>query len=181
MLKLIALVVPLGLDTFAIAAALGMHGRQPRARLRASLVMTGFEMAMPVAGLLLGRGLGTALGDTADYAAIALLAAVGVWMLFEDDDEAGAAARFGTLSGLALVGLGLGISLDELAIGFTIGLLGLSIVAAVLLIGAQALLFAQVGARLGARIGEELREWAERAAGFALIALAVFLLVEKLR
>ena len=40
--------------------------------------------------------------------------------------------------GLALIGLGISISLDELAMGFTIGLLQLSIVLAVVLIGAQA-------------------------------------------
>jgi putative Mn2+ efflux pump MntP len=79
-----------------------------------------------------------------------------------------------------LFALGLSVSLDELAIGFTIGLLRLSLWLAVLLIGAQAFLFAQLGLRLGARLGESLRERAEQAAGLALLALAVLLAVEKL-
>ena len=77
MWKLILFVLPLGLDTFAVAAALGMRGLPRRERLRVSLLMSGFEMAMPVVGLLLGRALGSAIGNAADYVAIAVLAALG--------------------------------------------------------------------------------------------------------
>jgi putative Mn2+ efflux pump MntP len=76
--------------------------------------------------------------------------------------------------------LGISISLDELAIGFTIGLLHLSLWLAVILIGVQAFLFAQAGLRLGTRLNETLRERAEQLAGFALLALAALLSVEKL-
>jgi putative Mn2+ efflux pump MntP len=51
-LKLILLIVPLGLDTFAVSAALGMRGLPAAARLRVSLVMSSFEVAMPIVGLL---------------------------------------------------------------------------------------------------------------------------------
>ena len=49
------------------------------------------------------------------------------------------------MHGLVLVALGLSISLDELAIGFTIGLLHLSLWVAIVLIGAQAFIVAQPG------------------------------------
>jgi putative Mn2+ efflux pump MntP len=64
--------------------------------------------------------------------------------------------------------------------GFTIGLLHLSIVWAVILIGAQAFLVAQLGLRLGSRLGETAREAAEKIAGLALIGLAVLVLVEQI-
>jgi len=67
-----------------------------------------------------------------------------------------------------------------LAIGFTIGLLHFSLWVAVILIGAQAFLFAQIGLRLGSRLKETLRERAEQLAGLALLGLAVLLGVEKL-
>ena len=97
--------------------------------------------------------------------------------------EQGERARLGPLAsgrGVALIALGLSISLDELAMGFTIGLLHLSIWIAVVLIGSQAFLLAQLGLRVGARLSERLREGAERVAGVALLALAVLFLVEKL-
>ena len=133
---------------------------------------------MPVVGLLVGRALGAVVGGAADYLAIAVLVLLGCWMLVHDDE----AERVGVLAagrGLALLALGLSISLDELAIGFTIGVLQLSLWLAVALIGAQAFLFAQLGLRLGARVGETLREDAERLAGLVLLALAVLLVVER--
>jgi putative Mn2+ efflux pump MntP len=181
LLKLILFILPLGLDTFAVAAALGMRGLPPRQRLRTSLLMSGFEMTMPVVGLLLGRALGQLVGGGADYVAIGVLALLGAWMLLhEDEAEADKVGQFASGNGLVLLALGLSISLDELAIGFTIGLLHLSLWLAVLLIGAQAFLFAQLGLRLGARLNETLRERAEQLAGLALLGLAILLVAEKL-
>lgn len=180
MLKLVLFVVPLGLDTFAVSAALGTRGVSPRERLKLSLLMSGFETAMPVVGLLLGRGLGSLVGGAADYVAGAALLALGGYLLAAPDQDEG--ERLGgalRLSGLALLALGLSISLDELAMGFTIGLLHLSLAVAVILIGAQAFLVAQLGLRLGARLGEAAPERAERAAGLALLALGVLVVAER--
>ena len=181
MLKLLLFVLPLGLDTFAISAALGLRGLPKRERLRVSLLMSGFEMAMPVVGLVLGRGLGAAIGGPAEYVAAAALILLGLSMFREDAEAEGEqVVGLGDRSGLALLGLGLSISLDELAMGFTIGLLHLSLPLAIMLIGAQAFLVAQLGLRLGARLGEAAREWSERLAAVALIGLGVLVLVERL-
>ncbi len=181
MLKLLLFVLPLGLDTFAVSAALGLRGLPKRERLKAALLMSSFEMVMPIVGLLLGHGLGRAIGGVADYIAAAALLALGVWILVADEEGEG--EKVGALSsrgGLALLGLGISISLDELAMGFTIGLLHLSIVLAVVLIGIQAFAVAQLGLWLGARLGDAAREWAERLAGLALVGLGVMILVEQL-
>lgn len=181
-LKLILFVLPLGLDTFAVAAALGMRGLPRRQRLRVSLLMSGFEMAMPVVGVLVGHALGSLVGGSADYVAIGVLALLGGWMVIhdEEEDEGGKVAQLAQGHGLVLLALGISISLDELAIGFTIGLLHLSLWLAVVLIGAQAFVFAQIGLRLGARLNETLRERAEQLAGLALLGLALLLVVEKI-
>jgi putative Mn2+ efflux pump MntP len=78
------------------------------------------------------------------------------------------------------VGLGLSLSIDELAIGFSFGLLGVPVVAAVALIGVQAFVLSQVGLRLGDRVGQRFREGAERLAAGGLIALAAALLLLRL-
>jgi manganese efflux pump family protein len=64
--------------------------------------------------------------------------------------------------------------------GFTIGLLGLSVAVAVILIGVQAFVVAQIGLRLGSRLSEAAREWAERLAGVALLGLGLLIVAEKL-
>lgn len=176
MLKLALFVIPLGLDTFAVSAALGVGGLARRARFRAALIMALFEMTMPIVGLLVGRGIGAAIGHVADYVAIAALAGLGVWMLLhEEADEGERVAAIGRTELLATVAIGVSISLDEFAMGFTIGLLGLNLWLAVALIGAQAFLVAQLGLWLGSRLSETLREGAERLAGVALLGLAAFL------
>jgi len=182
MLKLALFVLPLSLDTFAVATALGLRGLPARERTRVSLLMSSFEMAMPIVGLLVGRGLGSALGGAANYLAVTLLALVGLYMLAieNDRDDQERLALISSRHGTALLLLGLSISLDELAMGFSIGLLHLSITLAVVLIGAQAFLAAQLGLRLGTRLGHAAAELAERLAGIALLALAALLLAENL-
>lgn len=180
-MRLLLFVLPLGLDTFAVAAALGIRGLPRNERLRVSALMAGFELAMPIVGLLIGRGLGTAIGAAADYVAAAALLGLGGWMLLSaDDEEAESVDALTRTGGLALIGLGLSISLDELAIGFTIGLVHVSIVLAVILIGVQAFVASQLGLRLGTRLGENVRAWAERLAAAALIGLGALILVQGL-
>lgn len=171
-MKLVLFVLPLALDTFAVSAALGMAQLPRRRRLELALLMAAFELAMPVVGLLVGHGIGHALGGAARYVAVAALVALGFYFLVSDDDEVRTDLR-----GLALVGLGLSISLDELAIGFSFGLLHVSIVWALVLIAVQAFGAAQLGLWLGARVGEAFRERSEQLAGLALLALAVVVLL----
>jgi len=182
-LTLIGLVVPLGLDTFAISAALGMSGLTRRDRLRVTALFTGFEMGMPIVGIVLGAFAGNVAGNAADYVAIAILIGLGVFMLWprrEDRDEQERVGLLARTRGLAAIGLGISISLDELAIGFTLGLLRFSIPLVIALIGIQTLVVTQAGLRLGSRIGEAVRERAEQLAGVVLAALGLVLLGQRL-
>lgn len=179
--KLVALVFPLGLDTFAVAAALGALGVSGRHRLRISMLFTVFEAGMPLIGLALGAPLGRALGDTADYIAIAVLLAFGLYTLLgsedEDDERLG---RLIHLRGTSAILLGVSISLDELAIGFTLGLLRLPAALVIVLIAVQTFIVTQLGLRLGHRLTNRLREGAQRLAGLALAVLGLVLLAETL-
>ncbi len=178
--KLIALVLPLGLDTFAVAAALGVAGLDPKRRLRVSLLMAAFEAGMPLVGLALGAPLGHAIGSAADYIAIGVLLAFGLYTLLAGDNDEEEIGKLTSATGWGAVALGVSISLDELAIGFTLGLLRLPAALAIILIGAQAFILSQLGLRMGARLGVKVRAGAERIAGLALIAVGVGLLTEKL-
>jgi putative Mn2+ efflux pump MntP len=85
---------------------------------------------------------------------------------------AGEARRTRPGAGLGALLLGVSISLDELAIGFTLDLLRLP---AGLIIALPAFILAQLGLRLGTRLSAQPREAAERLAGIALTALAITL------
>jgi len=181
-LKLIAFVVPLGLDTFGVALALGIAGLPVRRRTRVALLFAAFETIMPLVGVAVGTPLGRTIGGAADYVASCLLVALGIYMLRggEDDDE-GERLLSMTQRGLyGAVALGVSISLDELAIGFSAGLLHLPLLPLVVAIGVQTFIVTQVGVRLGTRLGERWRESAERVAGVALVALGAILLMVRL-
>jgi manganese efflux pump family protein len=179
--RLIALVVPLGIDSFVVAAAIGLVGVTPAVRWRVGGIFALFEGGMPLLGLLAGGPLGHALGAAADYVAIAVLVAFGAFtMVREDDDELGRARRLAGARGRALLLLGMSVSLDELAIGFTLGLLRLPVVPVVVAIAVQAFVVSQLGIALGARLSHTFREAAEKVAGAALIGLAAVLLVQRL-
>jgi manganese efflux pump family protein len=178
-LKIAALVVPLGLDTLAVAIVLGIAGFPPHLRLRLSLFFAAFETAMPLIGVALGEPLGEAIGGIANYCAAAVIGGLGVYMLLQRGGEAEgerllAMTKGGLWSALAL---GASISLDGLAIGFSAGLLDLPIVPMAIAIGLQAFVVTQIGIRVGAKVGERAREAAERLAGAALVALGIGLAV----
>jgi putative Mn2+ efflux pump MntP len=99
-----------------------------------------------------------------------------LWPRRDDRDEPERVGLLARTRGLAAIGLGISISLDELAIGFTLGLLRFSVLLVIVLIGIQTLIVTQAGLRLGSRIGEAVRERAEQLAGVVLALLGVVLL-----
>jgi len=178
-LKLAALILPLGLDTFGVALALGVAGLPSRRRTQIALLFTGFEAVMPLIGLGLGAPVGHAIGHVANFIAAGLVAALGVYLLLGEEDDEGliGMTRRGPLAAIAL---GLSISLDELAIGFSAGLLALPVLPMVIAIAVQAFLVTQLGVRLGERVSRRWREATEWIAGTALIALGVILVTVSL-
>lgn len=180
-LRSAGLILPLALDTFAVSSAIGLTGLTRRQRLRLSVVFAAFEGGTPAAGVLLGGPLGHVLGSAADYVAIAILIGFGAFTLLRGDgDEGRQASRLATAHGAALLLLGLSVSLDELAIGFTLGLLHLPVLPVLIAIAVQTFLVSHLGFRLGASLSGRFREGAERLAGVALIGLGLILLAERL-
>lgn len=179
---LVGLLLPLALDTFALAAALGVVGLGRRERLRVSFIFSFFEAGMPIVGFLAGGAVGQLLGRIAGFAGIAFLAFAGVLLLRSGGNEDKEKQRLQLLSkvrGLAILDLGLSISVDELAVGFSLGLLGFALAATVAWIAVQAFVAAQLGMWIGSRLSEAARERAEKLAGVLLVAMALVLLILK--
>ena len=154
--KLLAFVLPLGLDSFAVAAAIGAAGATGwRARVRISLIFMIFEAGTPLVGLAVGGGLAQCIGVAADYVAAAAVIALGGWMVIHArDEDAAAAARLAAATGPAVIALGLSISLDELAIGFSLGLARLPVAPVIAAIALQAVVASQLGLALGKGISD---------------------------
>ncbi len=169
----------------------------------AHLVFDPYQVGSPAEAYQLRMANQTHLADTVDLTFVGryilpivvpvVIGALGILMLDEclndddddDDDEADKARALVGARGLSVIGLGLGISLDELVVGFTISFTSLPVRDVITAIVIQAFLAIMVGQFLGrkARAGS-LRVSAERLtagskllAGSVLVALSAVLLV----
>jgi putative Mn2+ efflux pump MntP len=171
----------LGLDTVAVSLGRGMSGL-PRARwARVGLIFACFEGLMPIIGLLIGQRLGTALGTVAAYIAGGILIVIGGLEIREallDEEDSDETPVTGKQRPVILTGLS--VSLDELAVGFALGVLGVPIGPALLYIALQAFVLTFVGLRLGQRLGHRLGERAELAAGIVLALLGIALCLSEI-
>lgn len=179
MIATVVLFLSLGLDTVAVALGLGLSGL-PQARWwRVGLTFAAFEGLMPVAGLLLGRQFDAVLGAAATYAAALLLVAIGLLAIKEalSDDGSASLADVGDARKLLLTGLS--VSLDELAVGFSLGVLGAPLGPALGYIAIQAFALTMLGLRLGRGLGQRLGERAELASGVVLSLLGAALIISE--
>lgn len=138
---------------------------------------------MPLIGLLIGRHLSSAFGAWAGYLAAGILILVGALELkeaFEDEPEAGEGAEMPEARGLPLLWMGLSVSLDEMAVGFSLGVVQAALGFALAFIAIQAFVLTFVGLWLGSRLGSRLGGKAELLAGVILCLLGIAMLVERI-
>jgi putative Mn2+ efflux pump MntP len=172
------LFISLGLDTLAVAVGLGLAGLSRARWASVGLTFALFEGLMPLVGLLVGRGLTNELGALAGYVAAGVLIIVGLLTvraaLSEAEDRTTVIPE-----GHRLLLTGLSVSLDEVAVGFSLGTLRVPLAPALIYVGAQAFVFTFIGLSMGQRIGARLGELAEMAAGIVLTLLGVALLISQ--
>jgi manganese efflux pump family protein len=181
MLALLLVAVSLGLSNFAASVGLGASGVDRRTRLRVGLVFGFFETAMPIIGLLAGRGAAGALGHATRWLGAALLIATGVYSLVQALRSARDAASTGTpreppsepqrLGPLLVTGLAL--SLDNLAVGFALGAVHVSLPVAVIVIGAVSVTLSLLGLELGQRLSTQIGGRGEILGGLVLIGVGI--------
>jgi putative Mn2+ efflux pump MntP len=177
----ILLVVSLGLDTLAVSIALGISGL-PRPRWwRVGLVFSACEGGTPLIGLALGALVSARIAPLAGLAAGLLLVAIGIQrMVTARPHRHGETQRLRTASHGSpwrLWLLGLSVSIDNLAIGFTLGTMAGSATWVLMAIPLQTLAFTAIGLRLGARVGSRLGAFASFAAGAVLATLGALLAI----
>ena len=176
-LQLIGVSVVIGANNFSAALALGALGMRRR-RWRIAPVFGAISSVVVLVGLVLGRQLSDVLATAGQWIGVAVLAALGAASIRQSHRHDGAADR--ALAERAtgwrgLVGLALGLSGDNLAVGFVLGLQTSTTILLSSLIGVAALLLTLAGLQLGA---EARRHWAgkgELGAGVLLVGSATVL------
>ncbi len=174
-LKMLALVLSLGMDTLMMSISLGFV--QTKGKVKIAITFAFAEAIMPLVGLFIGKEAGQLIGDWASLIGAIALLAVALWFVFfENEAEEENLER--NLVGWTLILTALSISLDELAVGFSIGLVGVPIVVTIILIAMQAFVFTVFGLTFGGKLKPYLGEWVEKSAGIILGLLGLWILVE---
>lgn len=182
------LVLSLGLamDATAVAAARGFHAQDLGVRhlVRVGVLFGGFQGLMPLLGWLLGASVGGAVAAWDHWIAFALLAAIGTKMLWEARSQPDAArpAKCGDelFATRVLLVLAVATSIDALAVGFTLPMLGAPMVWSLLSIALVTAGLSSAGALVGRRFGAALGRGFEVVGGLVLIGLGVQILLDHL-
>ena len=177
-LNLLGIAVGLAMDAFAvsIAAGLAVASVTPRHVFRMSFHFGLFQFLMPVIGWLVGKQLAAYVGQYGGWVAFGLLVYVGGRMLWEAHCEKKADDQRDPTRGLMLVTLSIATSLDALAVGVSMALLGVSVWIPAVVIGIITAALSAVGITFGGRIGPRWERWAEVAGGIVLLAIGLKIL-----
>lgn len=192
------LVLALGLAMDATAAAASTGAAAQRVRHRDALLLAflfgGFQGGMPVLGWMLGATLGTPFAAWDHWIAFALLSAIGGKMLWSaliakpkpanpeqrapQPASALKSARSSPLSLKVLLVLAVATSIDALAAGVTLPMMGAPLVLSVVTIFATTAVLSLAAVYLGNRLARSIGAQLDIVGGLALISIGVKMLVE---
>lgn len=179
-LPVIFLAFSMSADAFAAACAKGTRLEHPGIgeALRTGAIFGAIEATTPVIGWAVGRAASGAIAAYDHWVAFAILLAIGAKMLWDaarrhDEDEKPQSHSFWVLAVTAI-----GTSLDALAVGVTLALIGASIVVNALAIGAATFLMTTIGVMTGRMLGETFGRYAEAAGGVILIGIGTKILLD---
>lgn len=181
-LTLMALAFALAMDAFAVSVATGVCIRRAswRQTFRLAWHFGLFQALMPVLGWWLGMAVRGFVESYAPWIAFAMLAWVGGKMIkeaFADDDER--EERGDPTRGKTLMVLSVATSIDALAVGLSLSLLGVSVWTPALVIGLVCLGCSAAGLHMGCLVsgGKRLARHAEIMGGVTLILIGVNMLL----
>jgi putative Mn2+ efflux pump MntP len=170
-LGLLAVSLSVGLSNFAGAIGIGLAGVDSRVRLQVGLAFGFFEALMPIVGLLLGQQVAGYLAGGTAYIAGGLLILTGVYTIWQGRRQQ--AAPRGRIQRRQLLVTAAALSIDNLAVGFALGVYRVPIVLAALTIGIVSVVMSLIGLELGSRLGRRVEAWSEELSGGVLVVLGL--------
>ncbi|HEX6489117.1 MAG TPA: manganese efflux pump [Candidatus Dormibacteraeota bacterium] len=173
---LLVIAVSVGLTNFAGAIGIGLSGVDARTRLRVGLAFGFFEAAMPIAGLLIGQTAAGAIGGAGRYVGGALLVLTGAWGIYQGRRTSRQETeQRGGLRLRQLLVLAAALSLDNLVVGFALGVYRVPLAETAVVIGAVSVGLSLLGLELGQRLGARIEEWSEELGGAVLVLIGLAL------
>lgn len=181
---ILLLAAGLAMDATAAAAARGLA--VPAIRARHVLLVGGFfggcQALMPVAGWLLGAGIGPLVRAWDHWVAFVLLSGIGGKMLWDArESPADGETAVDQFAWQSMLVLAVATSIDAFAVGVTLPLLDAPFALSIATIGVVTALLSTAGLFAGRRFGALLGKRLDAAGGLVLMGLGLKILVEHVR
>ncbi len=182
LIDVLLIAVGLAMDACVVAAGAGASGRSSgnRATFRLGFHFGLFQFLMPILGWFAGLAIAGAIASVDHWIAFVLLAIVGGRMIrsgIKGDDDSGAGDPS---KGWSLIILSIATSIDALAVGFSLAMIGVDIWFPAVVIGLVTAAMSVAGLRLGAKLGGRFGHRMEMVGGVVLIFVGARIVFEHL-
>jgi len=183
LVEILAIAVGLAMDAFAVSLAGGAGGRlrSPRPAVRLAFHLGLFQFMMPVIGWYVGSRAAPMIESVDHWVAFALLALVGGRMvrsgLRPDEDHS---PMPDPSKGWNLVALSFATSIDALAVGLSLAMIGVAIWQPSVIIGVVTAVLSLIGIAVGGRVGRRFGPTVEILGGLILLGIGIRIVVTHL-
>jgi len=183
-ITIFGLSIGLAMDAFAVSISYGCNPKKVSAKdmfiIAASFGL--FQAFMPVIGWYLGKFASEFIQHYDHWIAFGLLSYIGIKMIIEaikdDDTKDNSINADNTLDIKRLFILSIATSIDALAVGLSLSLIGYDIFIPAVIIGLVTFICSLIGIRAGINLRSILGKKAEIFGGIVLIAIGVKILFE---
>ena len=173
-ITIVLIALSMAMDAFAVSLASGVKiGPGPRPIFRIAFHFGLFQALLPVIGWFFGNTIEPYVKGFDHWVAFGLLAFVGIRMLrsgFSQEEEGNPKDPS---RGLTMVMLSVAVSIDALAVGLSLGLLGITIWTPALVIGLVTSALSLIGLRVGNGFGDKYGKPVEILGGLVLIGIGI--------
>lgn len=180
--EIIFIAVGLAMDAFAVSLGVGTtrHARGYRASIRMSFHFGLFQALMPIIGWIAGTTIAPFIAVFDHWVAFALLTFVGLRMMWSGLNPEAEIHNSDPTRGKTLVILSVATSIDALAVGLSLAVMGVTIWYPVVVIGVITAFLSLLGCRLGSRLGSRFGKIMELIGGAVLIVIGVRVVISHL-
>jgi len=178
-LELFFIAIALSMDAFAVSICAGLT--MPSAIIKRSLIVGlyfgVFQAIMPFIGYMAASLFADYIIEYDHWVAFALLSFLGARMIYGSFKKNEAPTGELSVGPKIMLPLAIATSIDALAVGVSFTFLQVSIMPAILLIGATTFIISVAGVKIGNVFGVKYKSKAELAGGIILILIGVNILI----
>ncbi len=178
-LVIFLIALSMAMDAFAVCLGAGTLNEcmGPRPTFRLAFHFGWFQFLMPVLGWLAGTTIVRYIANYDHWVAFGLLGFVGVRMVRSGFGSAEEKSKTDPSRGWTLILLSIAVSIDALAVGFSLGMMNVIIWYPAAVIGVVTALVSWLGLRLGNKLGEKFGKRMEVIGGIVLLLIGARILI----